>query len=359
MKKPIKILGLALYGDLAASNRVRLGQYKSELNKYEIILQIEPLLDNDYLKNMFDGGRISIYKIVISYFKRIITLLKILDYDLVIIHCELFPFFPAFMEKLFLRKPYIYDFDDAWFLRYQNSRYSLVNSILGKKFENNIKNAAAVIAGNSNLAGYAVKFNPNIYVLPSVVDTRIYKVDNMNKNDIFTVGWIGSPSSTIYIKQIVEPLERLANLMPVRFVAIGAGKIPTMKRVNVIQKPWDDSTEIIEINKFDIGVMPLDDNEWTHGKCGYKLIQYMACGLPVVASKVGANVDIISSDIGFLVDDAEGWINAFRVLGQNQELRMKMGKASRLRVESRFSLINNVTNMVKIINQIADTSNLK
>jgi len=358
ISEPIKVLGLALYGDRAASNRVRLGQFKNGLKKFGIDLEVQALLNNDYLESTFNGVSRPIGKVMLSVFERIRILLTLKDYDLIIVHCELFPFFPAWVERLLLRIPYIYDFDDAWFLRYQIGRFASLQPILGNKFNHILAGASAVIAGNSYLADYAGKFNLNVVQLPSVVDTNRYLIKERKPNFIFTVGWIGSPSSNNYLTHLIEPLERLALSMPLRFIAIGGGKVALIEGVEVVEKPWNESTEIDEINKFDVGLMPLPDDDWARGKCGYKLIQYMACGVPVIASNVGANKDIVSSDLGFLVGNSSEWLSALETLGTDHALRISMGNAARRRVESYFSLIKSVPKMAKLIHQVVNSGSI-
>ena len=146
-----------------------------------------------------------------------------------------------------------------------------------------IKRAYCVTAGNNTLKNYASSINENTFLLPTVVDTVRYKVLKKTVTNALTVGWIGSPSTASYLKGISKPLSILGESQDVRLVVIG-GKAPCIKNVDVIELPWNEDDEVNEINNFDIGVMPLPDSPWERGKCGFKLIQYMACGLPVVGT---------------------------------------------------------------------------
>ena len=158
-----------------------------------------------------------------------------------------------------------------------------------------ISSAFAVTAGNSELAAYARSFNNNVRLLPSVVDTDCFSPSSNSLNldsRLFTVGWIGSPSTAPYLRLLVEPLQLLALELPVRLLVVG-GPAPDVAGVDVIEHVWSLEEEVTLINQFDVGVMPLPDSLWSRGKCAYKLIQCMACAIPVIASPVGANVHVV------------------------------------------------------------------
>jgi glycosyltransferase involved in cell wall biosynthesis len=345
----IKVLGLALYGPLAASTRYRLGQYVSGLKVLGIDLQIKFLLNDDYLRTQFSGGHFPYVSVVKSVFSRFQDLLLQKDFDLVILHCELIPLFPGVLEKILIRKPYIYDFDDAFFLKYHIGRLSVTKSLLGRKFEKVIAGASAVSAGNSYLASYASAFNKNTHYLPTVVDTSRYLPNKLKiNNDSFTVGWIGSPSTAKYLNTLVGPLSSIGLEGPVRFIVIG-GKAPPIPNVNVVEIAWDENTEINLINTFDVGVMPLYDDEWSRGKCAFKLIQYMACSVAVIASPIGANIDLINGGYGLLASTQQDWEKAFRTLRDAPQKRIQLSKAGRARVVANYSLEKNLPILAKLI----------
>jgi glycosyltransferase involved in cell wall biosynthesis len=140
----------------------------------------------------------------------------------------------------------------------------------------------------------------------------------------------------------------------VRLVVIG-GRAPRIEGVVIEEVPWREATEVSLINTFDVGVMPLPDDEWARGKCAFKLIQYMACGVPVVASRVGANVDVVTSECGFLVSNDDEWLAALRTLREDSALRARMGSASRTRIEMHYSLRHNLPILVETIRDVAKT----
>ena len=254
-----------------------------------------------------------------------------------VVHCELFPFMPGWLERALIRKPYIYDIDDAFYLRYQLGRKRIARSVLGGKFDSVMAGAAAVTAGNSVLAEYALQHNPTVKQLPTVVDTSRYVPFTGRRNPVFTVGWIGSPSTASYLPELVAPLAALGAEAPLNFVVIG-GKAPSIPNVNVIEVEWQEHTEVDLINTFDVGVMPLPDDDWARGKCAFKLIQYMACAVPVVASPVGANGDVVTLASGLMAGTANEWVQALKTIRDDASLRQRMGEAGRQRVVEHYSL---------------------
>jgi len=180
-----------------------------------------------------------------------------------------------------------------------------------------------------------------VTLLPSVVDTEHYRPASPQvaapDDQPLTVGWIGSPSTAPYLQQLVAPLEHLARERPVRLLVVG-GPAPAVSGVEVIAHPWTLDQEVPLIQQFDVGVMPLPDTPWSRGKCAYKLVQCMACSIPVVASPIGANVEVVPPTCGFLADRPAQWLAAFRQLAADPALRIQMGAAARLWVEERYSL---------------------
>jgi glycosyltransferase involved in cell wall biosynthesis len=197
---------------------------------------------------------------------------------------------------------------------------------------------------------YATRHNPRTHYLPTVVDTERYQPADRKESGPFTVGWIGSPSTGEYLAQLVAPLSAIGREGPVRFVVVGA-KAPAIAGVEVCQFDWSETTELRMLNGFDVGVMPLPDSDWARGKCAFKLIQYMACGLPVVASPVGANRDVVDADCGLFAETAEEWADALRLLRDQPRKRMSMGDAGRAKVERHFSLQHNLPVLASVLRQ--------
>ena len=348
----IVVHGFALYGRLAASTRYRLEQYVPGLALHGVDLRLSYLLDDIYLTSTFKGHKASAWQMLRSGIGRLSDLVELRRFNAAIVHCELLPLVPGWLEAPLLYRPFLYDFDDAFYLRYRQGRLRHLDCLLGHKFDAVIKKAAAVTAGNGELARYASRFNVNTEILPTVVDTRRYRVAPRKTDSIFTVGWIGSPSTAAYLNALIGPLSQLALEGPVRVVVVGA-RAPVIVGVEVIERAWREDTEVEQILAFDVGVMPLPDDDWARGKCAFKLIQYMACGIPVVASAVGANKDVVAPDCGFLVEHEGGWVQALRALRDSPDLRGHMGASGRHRVEGHYSLEVALPKMAAVLTRIA------
>lgn len=348
----IRALGLALYGPLAASTRYRLSQYAPGLHREGIDLRVSSLLGDDYLRQRFGGGPFPLGSMLRAGAGRLREL-RGRDYDVVMLHCELFPLMPGWIERQLLGdKPYLYDFDDAFYLKYRTGRLGRLSPVLGKKFDCVMAGAAAVTAGNTNLAAYAGQLNPGVSLFPTVVDTTRYTPGPSTAKRLFTVGWIGSPSTAPYLELLREPLQRLAAASPIRLVVVG-GRAPSIPGVDVEEVRWQEETEIEQIRRFDVGVMPLPDTQWARGKCAFKLIQYMACGIPVVGSRIGANVDVVDPTCGFLASSDAEWLASLQALRDDRGMALQMGQSGRSRIEQHYSLQCNLPLLAEVIHEVA------
>jgi glycosyltransferase involved in cell wall biosynthesis len=235
--------------------------------------------------------------------------------------------------------PYVVDYDDALFHRYDCHTNPWVRRLLGQKIDSVMRHAATVIAGNNYLAERAYRAGANrVEMIPTVVDTKRYQPEQKSVAAVPIVGWIGTPQTSRYLKPLLPVFESLKNDMPVRFVAIGANP-EDFEDTPVETWPWSEESEVKSLQQFDIGIMPLVDSPWERGKCGYKLIQYMACGVPVVASPVGVNREIVvPGGNGLFADTVEEWDKTLRMLlNVDSEARKRMGAAGRVRVEKWYS----------------------
>jgi glycosyltransferase involved in cell wall biosynthesis len=348
----IKVLGLGLYGPLAASHRYRLGQFVPGLAGMGINLQIRHLLSDDYLHARFNGQALPLRSMMKDGMNRFKDLWHQGDFDAIIMQCELMPLMPGWLERALIRKPYIYDFDDAFYLKYRTGKMHWAMPLLGSKFDRVMTGAAAVTAGNYGLADYASRFNGNTHYLPTVVDTNRYLPMKSNRDsDVFTIGWIGSPSTAPYLQELIKPLSDLGKEGAIRLIVIGA-KAPKIPYVSVVEYEWHEHTELDLINSFDVGVMPLPDDDWARGKCAFKLIQYMACAVPVIASPVGANVSVVNKESGLLASNAQEWLESFRLLRDKPAMRLNMGEAGRVRVVHHYSLEQNLPKLAGVIHQV-------
>jgi len=336
----MKILLLTRYGRLGASSRVRSLQYIDYLSSKGMVVDVFPLFSNDYLTALYSGQ--SYWKeVLLSYWRRMRKLFSLSDYDLIWLEKELFPFFPAIIERLLgiLGVRYVVDYDDALFHRYDLHKSWLVRTFLGKKIDVVMRSSALVIVGNDYLAQRARDAGAKkIEIVPTVVDLDRYVPLPKQSRQHVVIGWIGSPSTECYLLKLIPVFVRLKNKFNVSFVAIGANQ-KNFKHSPVDVVPWSEDTEVGAIQNFDIGIMPLTDSPWEQGKCGYKLIQYMACEVPVVASAVGVNKQIIKQgENGFLIESFSEWEGQLGRLLADKVLRQTMGIKGREQVESWYSL---------------------
>ena len=277
-------------------------------------------------------------------------------YDIVWIEKELFPYIPFFVEKLFLKNspPYVVDYDDAIFHNYDSSKNVLFKFIFNKKIAKIMFNASAVVVGNDYLNNYAKKAGAkNITILPTVVDLDLYPSINYISNEkIIKVGWIGSPQTIKFLKPIFSVFKKLAKDLNVKFIAIGVNDSDVGTSL-VKTKKWSYDKETILLQDIDIGIMPLPNDEWTKGKCGYKLIQYMASFKPVIASPVGINNQIVKhGENGYLACNFEDWEKYLRILINSKNLRHSMGTRGRKIVEKKYSLDSNKDTYFNIFDKL-------
>ena len=337
----MRVLLLSRYSRLGASSRVRSLQYLPFLESKGWKVDVSPLFSDNYLQSLY-SAQSRIMEVLEGYWRRLKGVVHSGRYDLIWIEKEIFPFMPALAERL-LRKwgmPYFVDYDDALFHRYDQHRRWLIRALLGGKIDSVMRHAALVVAGNEYLADRARLANAErVEIVPTVVDLKRYKVVKPVRNDSSTVvGWIGSPATNHYFSTIASAIESLASDCDVRFVALGASE-EAVRGLPIEVLSWSEETEVQSIQTFDIGIMPLANSPWERGKCGYKLIQYMACGLPVVASSVGVNAQIVEHGVnGFLAENLDEWEGALRRLLNDDTLRRSMGTKGRERVEAWYAL---------------------
>jgi glycosyltransferase involved in cell wall biosynthesis len=339
----VKVLLLTKYGGLAASTRHRYLQYLPYLREAGVACDVSPLLDDRYLSAAFSGQK-PLVPLLEALGRRAVAIVRAGRYDRIVLHCEAFPYLPrVFESSLHLRGiPYVYDFDDAIFHQYDCHPNPWVRWLFSEKIRAIIREASDVIAGNEYLAGYAREVNERVTLLPTAVDTQRYTVRPdepvASQNRPLVVGWIGSPSTAPFVAQQRDALAAFCSDHHARVVLVGSGSI-TLPGVPVEIRPWREETEVRDIQEFDIGIMPLPDTPWTRGKSGFKLIQYMACGLPVIASPVGVNATIVDhGQGGFLASDHQEWRAALEALAVDPKLRARLGRHGRRKAEEHYSL---------------------
>lgn len=333
---------LTRYERLGSSSRVRFYQYYPYLQAHGAEIVTAPFFDDEYVRALYSGQAISKADVLRAYLKRLSHLIKSSSFDLLWVEKELFPWLPAWFESFlhFIKIPYVVDYDDAVYHRYDLHSSRIVRSFLGRKIDRVMSGAAMVIVGNDTLGEKARNAQARrVEYLPSVVDVALYQVSREKRQTPFQIGWIGSPVTAPYLDTVRNALEIFSREMDIHLTLIGAGRISSFGNIPVTLIPWDETAETSIGNLFDVGMMPLIDGPFERGKCGYKLVQYMAAGLPVIASPIGVNNQIVRpGENGYLAASTEEWLDAFRKLGTDSGLRIKMGQTGRQQAEQMYNL---------------------
>lgn len=349
-------MGLTRYSDIGASSRVRFYLYEKKLSSV-FNLDLKCLLEDDYINDLYSCGRRRRKRLIRCYFKRLCQLFKLSKYDVVWVQKELFPFIPAWFELFFLRnKKLILDYDDATFHTYDQNPNFIVKLLLGRKIDKLMSYAEVVVVGNSYLGNRAkLAGAKRVEFLPSVIDISKYqkKIHSAKcQSRPFIIGWIGSPGSQKLLESLLPTLSFLAATENIILKTIGATKL-SYPNLIIEQVDWSSETEVNDIKSFDVGIMPVQDEPFQNGKCGFKLIQYMACAIPVIASPVGFNCDIVKNGgNGFLAKNDTDWIKHIKYFIKKPTELHRMGLIGRETVESKFTLDVTIDQLTEIIKSV-------
>jgi glycosyltransferase involved in cell wall biosynthesis len=347
------VLVLTRYERLGASSRIRFLQFLPALERQGFAFDVCPLLDNAYVASLYGGPKAGAGNIIRAYARRFSALRRRMRYDLVWLEKETLPWLPTWLEIARLEGlPYVVDYDDAWFHRYENHWLS---PLLGHKIDAVMRVANTVVAGNDYLARRARQAGArNVEIVPTVIDlTRYAGLPEPPPRAELTVGWIGIPLNAHYLTMIEPALRTAAATVPLQLHVVGAPVPPGFAGIAATSFPWTENDEVSRIAQFDVGIMPLHDTPWERGKCAYKLLQVMGAGKPVIASPVGANRQVVRHGVnGFLADTAEEWAEALRKLA-DPRLRGCMGAEARKTVEEEYSTAIVTPRLANILNKAA------
>jgi glycosyltransferase involved in cell wall biosynthesis len=286
------------------------------------------------------------------------------SFDVIFLYREILPIGPPLVEQYLSRPgrpPLVLDYDDAIFLPNVSEANRVISTLkMPQKLARTVAHSRHVITGNAYLADYARRYNPNVTIIPTCVDTTRWVPDPrgfLHGRDIAgppVIGWIGSPTTGPYLRLLGGLLQRVAAERPVRLRISGAGAPFELPGVDVENVPWSLDREVELFNTCDIGVYPLADDDWARGKCGFKAIQFMACGVPVVASAVGVNREIIQDGVnGFLASTADEWQCKLARLIDDAALRRRFAAAGRETIERKYSLAVNAPALAAVLRNAA------
>ncbi|MCB0820660.1 MAG: glycosyltransferase, partial [Bacteroidetes bacterium] len=293
------------------------------------------------------------FAILGGLFRRFFLLFSLGKYDYIFIHREATPIGPAFFEFIaakLLRKKIIYDFDDAiWIPNYSeaNSFFSFLKGYA------NVKHicgyAWKVSCGNDYLCEWASHFNRQVVYNPTTIDTM--NLHNQIKNtddEPFVIGWTGSHSTVRYLNELIPVIEELEKDFHFEFRVIS--DLPPEFNLHSLRFiKWKKETEISDLLSFHVGVMPLLNDKWAKGKCGFKALQYMSLGIPALVSPVGVNTKIVDQGInGFICSSPEDWKESLTKLLSSKDLLNQMSRNTRIKIEENYSVKSNSSNFLKL-----------
>lgn len=312
------------YNTLGASSRYRFYMYAERLVKAGYDVRISSFLDNDYLKQLYGNRRINPFMILRSYLRRLYK--AVFSAKNILLEYELFPYLPFFISKIFLHgKKYILNFDDNVWTKYSNKPW------LNGKYDRLISNAAGVIAANEYLYDKIKINNRNVIKIPTVIDLDAYQQE-YPKFERFTIIWIGTPVTYKYVLQFAGVFRQMAKELDFELLILASTTLEQnrISGVNMRFADWHSEVEVEYLIRSHIGIMPLTDDDFSRGKSAFKIIQYLGAGLPVVASPVGENCNVVrNGENGFLADSAAEWIEAVKKLYFDQELYSRVVAAAK------------------------------
>jgi glycosyltransferase involved in cell wall biosynthesis len=331
--------------DRSPSQRFRFEQYIDFLKEngydYDFSFLITPEDDKIFYS---PGNQLKKGLIVLKcFFTRLKDVLKVKQYDLIFIQREAFMTGTTFFEKQFAksRAKVVFDFDDSIWMQNvsdANKKFSFLKD--ASKTSNIIALSDMIFAGNQYLADYAKPFNSNIRIVPTTIDTDEYQRMALPIDEKVCIGWSGSITTIQHFKFAVPALQKIKKKYGdrIKIKVIGDANYRN-DELDVISLNWNKQDELKELSSFDIGIMPLPDDEWAKGKCGLKGLQYMALEIPTIMSPVGVNSEIIQSGVnGFLAVSDDDYVNALSTLIDDEILRKKIGAEGRRTVVEKYSV---------------------
>jgi glycosyltransferase involved in cell wall biosynthesis len=342
----VRVLALSPIPEEGAGCRFRVSQYVPYLREAGFDVTVSSFYTPEFFKLVYRPGHYA-YKAAMFMAlaaRRAAELFSIGQYDLVLLYREAVPLGPPIIERLIAARgiPIVYDFDDAIFLPSVSEANKMIAFLKRPgRVATILTHSRQVVVGNEFLAAYARRYNDAVTVIPTAVDTTRFvpRPPEEQPRRELVVGWIGSPTTFPYLAALAPILRQVAAQHPFTLRVSGAGRRVDFPGVKVEEIPWSMKDEVTLFNSLDIGVYPLTDDEWSKGKCGFKAIQCMACGVPVVAAAVGVNREIITDGVdSFLASTPDEWVSKLGRLLTDAGLRARMAEAGRRRIEDRYSL---------------------
>jgi glycosyltransferase involved in cell wall biosynthesis len=328
--------------DTNPSQRFRIEQWEPLLRERGVEITFKPFESDELHAVLYKQGRVAekLKLVQEALRRRAADVRAARGYDAVYVLREAALLGPPVFEWRLSRSgvPYVFDFDDAVFVPYVSPSNGYLSYLkFPGKTRSICRMAAHVMAGNQYLADYARAVNERVTIVPTTIDTEKYKVEPHAENGVPVIGWSGSFSTAVHLATVKGALRKLAERERFRLRVIGSPDFK-IEGVDVEAMPWRAASEVADMRPFDIGIMPLPDDQWSRGKCGLKALQYMALGVPTVCSPVGVNSEIIQDgENGLLASTDDEWVEKLSGLLRSKEERARLGRSGRATVEARYS----------------------
>ncbi len=359
MQQP-HIIFFTKYTSEGPSSRYRTYQYLSYYQQAGYSIQVKPLFPSSYIHTFYSTGKKPMLTVIWAYLKRIAQIVSVNKQAILFIEYELLPFVPLWVEKLLLagKNKCILDYDDAIFHNYDKSNSAMVRWLCGNKIYGLVQIANTVITGSPYLTAQLVTHQRNIIEIPTSIVFANYQLQEPKKNNkpaqAYRFGWIGSMSSAKNVQLIVAPFKKLQEKYSCELVFIGFPEHlqPILDGVQCTFIPWDAVTEIEQIYSFDAGIMPLEDTPFNNGKCGFKLIQYMACGKPTISTPLAANKAINRYQQNLHASSEAEWETAMEQMIVQSDQFKKVGEENRNIVQQYYSTEANAHKYLSIFQSL-------
>lgn len=350
----MKILFLTPYPHAAApSQRFRFEQYYEALEKNGIEYDNIPFWSENAWRILYTKGNITkkVLRLLNGLLKRLFLFFSLGKYDYVFIHREIDPLGIALFPWLYAKlagKKIIFDYDDAiWIPNASESNRAFMKFKNWNNTRNLCRHAYKVSAGNEYLCDYARSVNSNVVYNPTTIDT--VGLHNQLKNqdtETFVIGWTGTHSTIKYLEDILPVFEKLATQIPFELAVI-CDKKPNFNYPFLRFIPWNKPSEIDDLLNFNIGLMPLTEDKWSEGKCGFKALQYMSLGIPALVSPVGVNTQIVEHGMnGFICKNNVEWETYILQIYRDRNLLKSLSEKTRQKIENNYSVLSNTQNFI-------------
>lgn len=350
MQKQLKILIICPHPERQApGQRLKYEQYFNAFRTNGYALTVSPFFSPRVYKVLYKKGHIltKTFYVILGYYRRIFDLLRAPFYDGVFVFLWATPVGPPFFESLFrkLFKRLIYDIDDLVFLGNASAANWFMKLIRTKsKYVYLMRVADHVITCTPYLDSFVRQYNTKTTDISSTINTDTYVPKHTYvKNSRLVIGWSGSVTTAPYLHLLDSVFYRMKKSgLDFELLVIGE---PNFQILEIAYQaiPWKETTEVEDLSRIDIGVYPLPNDQWVMGKSGLKALQYMALGIPTVATAIGANFRVIEDGIsGFLVETEDQWVDKLTLLLNDEHLRSRIGQAARVRVEKYYSVKANI-----------------